>query len=99
MVSGIIVMPASQSIGVVVIGALLALHPRSPSRSKPPPRFLLAGLAGALLFFLWFPVIGHLDRLESAEKTVAAAEGDLNPRFWLQGRLDLPPWQDTHLED
>jgi O-antigen ligase len=102
MVSGVLVMPVSQVMAVVVAGWVLGIHchlrgtPRADQPAPGHPRGSQAALAGLFAAALAASSPGltlSLGQLAEAHRHFRM-QGDFRffPRFWLQGDLSLPPW-------
>jgi hypothetical protein len=102
-VSGVIVMPVSQAMLLVVAGAACGLaagplpnagEPAVPANRKGTTvlRLVALGLALAASAYTLTVIHRHTDQLAGVERAFAERGAGLHPRFWLQGRLDFRPW-------
>lgn len=104
LVSGVGVMPISQSLGILVTGWLLGLHmswtPGRPFVETEKARVEGWGvaLAGVLGLMIMAPALAQtLPRLSTAFEAYQDSDrGNFRPRFWLQGDICLPPWPAAH---
>jgi O-antigen ligase len=92
MVDGVIVMPISQLWLALVVGWLLALHPRVPGGAALP---MVAGVwtvlsvvAVGLLIFVAARDVPHITQAQ--QRYIDATHNHLQPRFWAQGVIALP---------
>jgi hypothetical protein len=106
-VSGVIVMPVSQAMLLVVAGAACGLaagplpnagEPAVPAKRKGTTvlRLVALGLALAASAYTLTVIHRHTDQWAGVERAFAERGAGLHPRFWLQGRLDFRPWS-NHL--
>ncbi|KPV41422.1 hypothetical protein AN478_02265 [Thiohalorhabdus denitrificans] len=100
LVSGIIVMPASQFLLAVIAASLWSYEPLPKSvktaslKGGGSAAFLgIVALPPILIMAITFP---HIPQLHKAETLHQELIGPRNPRFWLQGRLEYPPWTDSY---
>ncbi|MDX9835308.1 MAG: hypothetical protein RBT36_08885 [Desulfobulbus sp.] len=91
---GVIVMPISRMMLVLIIGWMLGMSPASPTRSRSTPhknRALISILLLAItLYGLLRPLVPTLFCLEQLENDFVQAHPkarNLNPRLWQQGYL------------
>lgn len=95
---GVIVMPISQVMLVLITGWMLGMLSFSESRSKPKPTVIRVLIANLLLAITLFgvlrpvaPTIFCLEQLQSDFVQNHPKVGHLKPRFWQQGYLSGYP--------
>jgi O-antigen ligase len=95
---GVIVMPISQVMLVLIIGWMLGMLSFSESRSKPKPTVIRVLIASLLLAITLFgvlrpvvPTVFCLEQLQSDFIQNHPKVGNLKPRFWQQGYLSGYP--------
>jgi len=94
MVDGIIVMPYSQLWLCLIVGWLIAIHPRREPQTASNPTATWAWLATALcaVLFLGYVVARDVPHLEENEQQyMRDFGGHFQPRFWLQGVIAAKP--------
>ena len=102
-VSGVIVMPVSQGLLLLVAGSAWGLASLQGTREQAPPtatkgpriaspHLALLGLALVASGYTLTTIERHMSQLADVERAFAQRHTGLNPRIWLQGRLDFRPW-------
>lgn len=97
MVSGIVVTPASQFLGSFLAAWAWAIHVRGQAlhaaHHKGPHHGLwLIPVGGLALASFLVPVASQVPHLNANHQTYSKEGGKFHPRFWIQGRLEYPPW-------
>lgn len=94
MVDGIIVMPYSQLWLCLIVGWLIAIHPRHERKTASSPTATWAWLTTALcaVLFLGYVVVRDVPHMEENEQRyMHDFGGHFQPRFWLQGVIAAKP--------